>query len=405
MGSAGARASARFLVPGGVLLAGAVICERSGALFAVQSGTVSVFAPVVLVAGLLLGWRFGRGRLVLALLALALAEGSLVRLGAFFDAGSVRKVVGVLLPLNLAIFSLMKDRGLLTLHSLWGVMLVLFQPLAAVMAFRVGGIAFGASLEHRFVQWPLVDSLHLPQPALAAFAIAFAASAAGYYGRRSAMEAGFFWAVGASVLALTTSSPAPAQTFYFAVAALILAASVIEVSHSLAFRDELTDLPARRALNEAMQKLGHDYSVAMVDIDRFKRFNDRYGHDAGDQVLRMVGSLLSKISGGGRAYRYGGEEFSILFPGKRINDVMPHLERFRKELKSRGFFIRGPDRPRTKPAKPKASKTPRRKATITVSIGVAQRDGRRTTPQQVIKAADRALYRAKRSGRNRIRRA
>ena len=388
-----------------MLLVGAVVCERSGAFSAVESGSVSVSALAILVVGLLLGWRFSRGRLMLALLALAVAERCLVRLGsASVGPDVVLHAVALLLPLNLAALSLMKERGL-TLPGLCKVLLVLCQPLAAAAAFWLRGAAFAAGLEHRFVEWPLMGSLRLPQPALAAFAAAFLASAVGFLKRRTAVQAGFFWAVGAALFALTGSGAAPLPTFYLAVAGLILAASVIETSHSLAFQDELTGLPARRAMNEALLKLGNHYSVAMVDIDRFKRLNDRYGHDAGDQALRMVASLLSKMSGAGKAFRYGGEEFTVIFPGKGVQEALPHLEKFREGVKSHGFVIRGRNRPRTRPATPKPSKAPPRKVPVTVSIGVAQRDGRRPTPQQVIKAADKALYRAKRAGRNRVRHA
>ena len=67
----------------------------------------------------------------------------------------------------------------------------------------------------------------------------------------------------------------------------------------MAYDDELTGLPARRALNEALARLRGTYTVAMVDIDHFKRFNDEHGHDVGDQILRMVGARLAGVGGGG----------------------------------------------------------------------------------------------------------
>ncbi|MDP0971523.1 diguanylate cyclase, partial [Klebsiella pneumoniae] len=85
-----------------------------------------------------------------------------------------------------------------------------------------------------------------------------------------------------------------------------------------AFRDELTGLPGRRALNERTQRLGRNYVLAITDVDHIKRFNDTHGHDVGDQVLRLVASKLSKVNGGGRAYRYGGEEFAVVFAGKSL---------------------------------------------------------------------------------------
>ena len=101
---------------------------------------------------------------------------------------------------------------------------------------------------------------------------------------------------------------------------------MIENSYLLAYHDELTTLPSRRAFNDAMMRLQPPYSIAVVDIDHFKKFNDTYGHDTGDvQVLRLVASKLSLVTGGGNAYRCGGEEFTILFPGKRRDEV---VERF-----------------------------------------------------------------------------
>jgi len=140
----------------------------------------------------------------------------------------------------------------------------------------------------------------------------------------------------------------------------------------------------------------------MADVDRFKQFNDNYGHDIGDQVLRMVGAKLAQVGGGGRAFRYGGEEFALLFPGKSAEEVLPFLQEVRKAVEETNFTIRGRGRPRKKPESPRTTRATRRSVTITVSIGVAERNGRQHTPDQVVKAADKALYRAKEGGRNRV---
>src|SRR5208282_2380883 len=86
------------------------------------------------------------------------------------------------------------------------------------------------------------------------------------------------------------------------------------------------------------------YSIAMVDIDHFKRCNDTYGHDTGDQALRLVASKLARVSGGGQAYRCGGEEFAILFPGRTTADVLGHLEDLRAAIEASSLRLRGPDR-------------------------------------------------------------
>src|SRR5207249_5245761 len=115
-------------------------------------------------------------------------------------------------------------------------------------------------------------------------------------------------------------------TFYLATGALILIVAVVEASYHMAYQDSLTGLPARRALNEALLRLGGSYTVAMLDVDHFKRINDRHGHDVGDQVLKMIAAKLAQAGGGGNAYRYGGEEFAEIFAGRCSEECLRDLE-------------------------------------------------------------------------------
>jgi GGDEF domain-containing protein len=144
--------------------------------------------------------------------------------------------------------------------------------------------------------------------------------------------------------------------------------------------------------------------VAMLDVDHFKRFNDTYGHDVGDQVLKMVARKILSVGGGGRAYRYGGEEFTVLFPGKKAADALPHLEAVRRAIEEYRLAIRGDDRP--KDSKQGEGKRGSRKDTtevsVTISIGVAESGDDQRSTDEVMKAADKALYRAKSKGRNQV---
>ena len=164
----------------------------------------------------------------------------------------------------------------------------------------------------------------------------------------------------------------------------------------MAYIDELTGLPGRRALREKFQKIGSKYTVAMLDVDHFKRFNDSFGHDAGDAVLRMIASKMTRISGGGLPYRYGGEEFTIVFSGKNSQESVRHLETLREEIANKPFIIRRVGR-REGEGKPSSVNN---SVQITVSIGFAESKGAETTPWDVLKLADQALYRAKGKGRN-----
>jgi diguanylate cyclase (GGDEF)-like protein len=191
----------------------------------------------------------------------------------------------------------------------------------------------------------------------------------------------------------------------FATAAgAILIVALLQESHRLAFRDELTGLPGRRALEERLRSLGARYAIAMVDVDHFKKFNDTHGHEVGDQVLRLVAGRLAQVGGSGVAYRYGGEEFCVLFPESDLAAATGHLEALRGAIERYRMAVRGPDRPRNPEdtARLRRNKPARKTISITVSIGASEPGGERGTPAQVLKAADEALYRAKQAGRNRL---
>ena len=200
----------------------------------------------------------------------------------------------------------------------------------------------------------------------------------------------------------------PVELALMSAAALTsLCISLAHEGFHMAFRDELTGLPGRRALNEKLQRMGRIYTLAMADVDHFKVFNDTHGHDVGDQVLRMVAAQLRRVSGGGHAYRYGGEEFTLVFPGKTAAESMPHLEAVRRAIEAYQMRLRDkPARPRTDQAglRRRGARSGRntRPLRVTVSIGVAERGDALRAPEAVIKAADQALYKAKDGGRNQV---
>jgi diguanylate cyclase (GGDEF)-like protein len=220
------------------------------------------------------------------------------------------------------------------------------------------------------------------------------------------------WSLVATCLGLEAGGSGKMGTAYFGVAGFILASSIIENSYSLAYHDELTGLNSRRAFNDAVVRLKPPYAIAVVDIDHFKSINDTYGHDTGDQVLRLVSSRLGRVSGGGQTFRVGGEEFTILFPGRTALDIADHLELLRMDIESSSFRVRGEqDRRKAPRESDRRTAGPRRKKdaarsssgflSVTVSIGAAESHSKLSV-DEVIEHADKALYRAKQGGRNRV---
>jgi PleD family two-component response regulator len=117
----------------------------------------------------------------------------------------------------------------------------------------------------------------------------------------------------------------------------------------------------------------------------------------------MVAACLADITGGGQVFRYGGEEFAVIFPGKTTKQCMAHMEELRQQIADADFTVRGNDRRKSnKTKRSKANNASKKKIQVTVSMGVATRNARHDSFDQVVRAADKALYRAKDAGRNRV---
>jgi GGDEF domain-containing protein len=404
-------------VPGGVLLLGVAVLAHSGWL-TLPLPALSFLYYCALIGGMLLAWRFHSTRIFFALLVLFLAQQA-VALSAGAPASSGRWTIldamAVLVPLNFVLIALMHERG----FSVAGVApLTLFLFVQAVVVAVLGRAAEDAP--RLTARTHHAAAVSLPGYALLAFAAAGLVLLARFLLIRKPADSALLWSLAAFFLSLHFTASARLSTVYSAAAACILATSIIETSYLLAYHDELTTLPSRRAFNDALLRLQEPYSIAAVDIDHFKRFNDTYGHDTGDEVLRLVAAKLARVTGGGQAYRCGGEEFTILFPGKTTLEVGGHLELLREAIEAAAFHTRGGDRRQAPRGPDRRVGRPRRRARkadairqlaqagspaplpVTVSIGLAASSAERSHPDLVLKAADKALYRAKENGRNRV---
>ena len=184
-------------------------------------------------------------------------------------------------------------------------------------------------------------------------------------------------------LALTNKQIALLHTGIF----LIWSIYLLIDSHKMAYVDELTQLPGRRALNVRLLGLSKNYVIAMLDVDHFKKFNDTYGHDMGDLVLKSVAYNMDKVTSGGKAFRYGGEEFAVVFANRKKDEVLSALEQVREAIEAEKVAVY------------ESKKEAYKDVSVTISIGAALSNSERDA-QEVIKQADQLLYKAKKKGRN-----
>ena len=162
--------------------------------------------------------------------------------------------------------------------------------------------------------------------------------------------------------------------------------------YEMAIKDELTKLYVRRyfdqRLKEEMRRAKRyrgSLTVMLLDIDHFKRFNDTYGHAAGDEVLQFLSKVMrDQVRGVDIVSRHGGEEFAILCPEQSLKDSLAPAERIRATVEATELTLAG------------------HKVRCTVSIGVASYPTDAQRPEALLEMADQALYHAKHTGRNRV---
>ncbi|MDP2894374.1 MAG: GGDEF domain-containing protein [Sulfurimonas sp.] len=330
-------------------------------------------------------WHFNRNRFIFIILPLLFIYFGFVYLGGK-RATDLFLYASMLYPLHLLLFLSLKERGL---FSIWGILKIAFfvVEIAVILYIVIYPNAdFIALLKMKLFVisfYPLEDiSIIIAIPVL------FIMVALVLFNRYLLYNSSFL------VIAVTfymgfyfVKTPYAKELSLLAIGVIIFILLIRE-SYRLAFYDELTSLPGRRALVEDMAKLGMKYSLAMIDIDHFKKFNDTYGHDTGDEVLKMVASKLAEVGGGGKAYRYGGEEFVLLFPSREVDESYKHTDILRETIAKSPFIVRNKQNSKT--------------IYINISSGIVQKNSQDKDPFAVMKRADNALYKAKKAGRNQV---
>ena len=273
-----------------------------------------------------LGWRLNQSRILLVVLLLIASYYASLNTELLVPTGigkmRLRQILSFAFPIALMLIFLTKEARLLSKQSMLRAVLAL-SPIAFMSAWFI----FSPASFHKVASFkliPLGGGFKIPQlsiVAILAFLFVFfknkdkkihsfmGATAISLIPFFTMAHIGLTYGIKHSLIAHTVIA--------FSASCIILLHAIIKMYWSRVYIDELTDIPNRRALDESLATIDGIYCIAMIDIDHFKKFNDTYGHDIGDQVLQMVAARIKQSVSAGKAYRYGGEEFSILFPGKK----------------------------------------------------------------------------------------
>lgn len=355
------------------------------------------------VAGLVLALVFRGGRAAFAFLTLAWAwlclHGDSVDPWLTFTVGAHLPETAIIFTgINLLALTLSREFALVSMRSVYALAALTAQSLLGLYLSSQSWAEVSA-MERTVAQ--LLAGTAYPAPNLSSifWLVAAPVALSRWYVGRDPLHLGLGGAALLAGIGVYQVTAEVASVTWFFAAGLALVAALGLSAYRDAFSDKLTELPGRFLLDQNLSKLGRRYAVALLDVDLLRRFNHRYGHSVGDQVLRLVSSRLRQRFGG-NAYHFGGEEFCVIFSGLQSRFALSRCDAFRAEIERHQFVLRGRDRPIATSRGRRGDELRRRGVHVTISIGVAHRDGHHASSSAVMSTASKALHRAKQLGRN-----
>jgi diguanylate cyclase (GGDEF)-like protein len=405
------KALLRLMIPAGLLGLAVWLRPLLEDLDARQLELLAVMPYLLPGISFLFAYQFNRSRfMLLALLTAAsywLIQTRLqVSLQDDAEAAQHFLLLSSAVPLGTALLLLVPERGVFNRHGMaYLLLLIVVAGVGAAMAKNLP--QWLAAYPNWFELWPWPGYV-LSRVGTALFSVVLLVGAVQLYRIRSEAEATLVGTLLSIYLVLAGFHLPHVSVVLFCTAGAIQLAGILRSSRDMAYRDELTGLLGRRALNERLRGLGGQYALAMLDVDHFKKFNDSHGHVVGDEVLKLVASRLGSVGAGGTAYRYGGEEFCIVFPRRDAAACVDALQAVRESIAAYHMAIRDRDqRPRRKKQGAQlrdkmATRQNPGTVSVTVSLGLAERNEKASSPEEVVRAADKKLYKAKQAGRNRL---
>jgi len=357
-----------------------------------------LLTPVLTIFAGVMSFRYGRTGVSFFLILIALLYGMYLMPGGIIRdpefLRSLQIALLLLVPLLILYFAISPDKGFSSLSGRIGFILLILGVILAWILLSLSPVGNWIRNIFDFLgQYPLVARLEVlvardvPGALIILWGLCFAVLfLASIFGRRAG-----FWLAPWPYILLTFGAgisrlfQITILLYWLNLGIFFVMLILINEGWTYAFLDPLTNIPNRRYLELYLGQVRGEGFVAMADIDHFKKCNDTYGHDTGDQVLKMTARVLTQQAKGFRVFRYGGEEFTLVGKGLDVTNAHQILESTRQELEHRKFYVR----------KQKKS------ITLTISIGVVSFHKHRSL-KDALELADNALYKAKKNGRNQV---
>lgn len=350
---------------------------------------VAVLPYILLAVNLLLAVLFNKSKLFFTLLvtgfALLVTEAWQPE-SRYFDL--LFFCAGLLVPLNALLFANTRERGIFSPAGRAKLLLLAGEALLVFYCLIFQETGLTALRETALLPASLQRSLVPDDLVLLLFLFTLLIFILRDFFKRDSNQSVQFFSLAMVFLAMLRPGDDLWHSLFFTGGGLYHLMTLVQKSYTMAYLDDLTGVPGRRALNEDLHKLSGLFSLAMIDIDHFKQFNDKNGHDVGDEALRHVARTMKRALRGGRLYRFGGEEFAVIYPGRDTAHAQINLEEIRRKVETEPLVIR-------------TGRSGSKKLMLTVSLGFAE-SADDTRAQAVLKLADQALYRAKEKGRNQV---
>jgi len=307
-------------------------------------------------------------------------------------------LIGPLLAFNFIYIIKTSEKGIYNKNGVHHLILIFIELQILIVFVNFTPELLIKYLYYPYFVAPIFDATPMYQSTIIFNAIAFIILLTNAIIKKKVVMTGYLGSFIAIVLAQHFINAPATSMMFFSVACLILILAIGLNSFRLSNVDLVTELPSLRSFKRQLNRLSDDFCIALVDVDEFKEMTDEYGQDVCNQILRMIASRSQRLGRKGFPYRYGDEEFALIFYDMQLHEANKYLATLCDSIANEPFLLRSKKRPYFKPnsmTENSIEKTISKPIPISVSVGIAEKQPHHQNSFDVLTTAREALERAK----------